>query len=61
MFILGIIFGCAMAIGLAYSIIGGILYKLNDNGNSIGRFYDFSNEPLSVITRRDKIRKSDYE
>lgn len=54
--ILEIIFGCGFGFGLAFALTGLILYKLHDNGNSTGGFYDFSGKHLSVLTRHDRIR-----
>lgn len=54
--ILAIIFGCGFGFGLPFALTGLILYKLHDNGNSTGGFYDFSGRHLTVLTRHDRIR-----
>ena len=54
--LLALLLGCGLGFGLAYALIGLVLFKLHDNGNSTGGFYDFSRIPLSVLSRQDKIK-----
>lgn len=53
---LALFLGCGLGLGLAFALTGLVLYKLHDNGNSTGRFYDFSERHLSVLSRQDRIK-----
>ena len=55
---IALIIGCFLGFGASYALMGFILFKLHDNGNSKGRFYDFSKRHLSVLKRQDHIRES---
>lgn len=56
--ILALIFGCCIGFLASYALMGFLLFKLHDNGNSKGNFFDFSQRFLSVLRREDHINNS---
>lgn len=56
--IIAILLGLGLGFGLAFALIGYILFKLHDNGNSIGRFSDFSKTKLTILSKKDRLPRS---
>ncbi len=50
-FIIAILFGVVMGIGIALAITGIILKKSNKHGDSKGDLYDFNGTTVHYITR----------
>lgn len=57
MIVLAIILGCIVGFSISYMLIGFLVLKSNNHGDSKGTFDNFNDAPLHIIRREDGIRR----
>ncbi|MBQ9983493.1 MAG: hypothetical protein IJP29_02785 [Lachnospiraceae bacterium] len=58
MFIIALIIGILFGVGLAYWIVGTLVDRSNNHGDSKGTFNHFSTQPIHMLASENNIRKS---
>lgn len=57
MFILALIIAAFIAFGLSFAIVGFLLVKSNDHGDSKGKIQDFDRGTFQMLASQNNIRK----
>ncbi len=58
MIVLAIVLGMAFGFGAAFMIVNYFIMHSNVVGNTKGDFYDFTNSPLVLLEKKDRVNRN---